>query len=1037
MSLSVYSSSAGSGKTTTLVNAYLTIALKKPEDFRHILAITFTNKAANEMKERVIKVLKILNKDENYPDNLHELVQNVNLDNPKLRERAGLLLSLILHNYDDFSISTIDSFIHRIIRTFATDIKIPQNFEVVIDESDIIPDIISRLYEKVGHDHDLTSLLVGFVMSESEDEKSYDPTSKLIEFIKTQIREDGFMEVKKLDNLSISELSDIIARIQSKKREYRKIVIDTANKILGLCKSIQIDPSDFKGGKSRGFLTYIIKVSKFGSDSASLLASDAMKTIVENNDWYAKTLAIDKKDSIDGISGQLTEEFYIIQTYLKKHLYLNLVYSKIYSLALISEIRRLFSEYTNETGKVHISEFNKKISDQISDQSIPYIYERLGRKYKHFLIDEFQDTSVLQWQNLLPLIDESLSNGNFNLLVGDAKQAIYRFRNGEVELFASLPKIYKNDNSQVSIERENNLIRNYEPKSLLTNWRSYHEIIKFNNSFFRVIVEDTTQRTSGIYGDLEQKTPNNDKAGGLVSIRFAITEIEESVNAKNKEIEVIINELISKGYNPEQICILCRTRRRATEIATHLLEKDIEVVSSESLLLNNSPGVRLIIGFLKLLKNIKDDIALAEFVDNYIRYSNPQLIFNEEISKIRKSKLSGVSDLLDRYHMSFDIDEIEILSVFEICELLYRNLRISDEPDVFIQYFLDFAFENNYELDDFLSIWEEKHKGLFISMPENLKAVKIMTIHKSKGLDFPVVIVDAEIKKVENTKSEYWEQLEIEGLEKLNVAMLPIKNQLKLIGKENILLEETSKTELDYINLLYVAFTRPVYALYAICEGGETKDMFSKYMLKYLERMDLWEPEKLSYDMGSLPVPFKPESKSKSLSLDRFVSSRWYDLISIARSPELLPHIIEGKSSREYGNLIHGILSEIRVIDDIEPVLQKIKQTGMMNDSKIEIIKEIIINITKNTELAELFNKKNIIRNETEILLDSGEIIRPDRVVVHDDQVTIIDYKTGDEKERDIDQVEGYKLAFNKMGYKNINVKLVYLSDQIKIVNIN
>lgn len=1038
MSLTVYSSSAGSGKTTTLVNEYLGIALKRPEHFKHILAITFTNKAANEMKARVLEVLKTLSSQPHIPDNLRELVVKLNLDNETLKKRAGHLLSLILHNYDDFSISTIDSFIHRIIRTFATDVRLPQNFEVVIDNDDIIPDIINNLYEKVGHDHQLTSLLVDFVMSESDDEQSYDPSSKLIDFIKYQINEDGFLEIKKLDNLSLPQLTDIIKKIRKKITDNKQEVIDSANSVLLLCKENNLEIGDFKNGSRGGFLSYISKVAKFSRNIKDLIPSKTTLKSVENCEFYNQKLEEGKKTTIDRLQNQLTEEFNNIQVSLKKYIYFKLIYRKIYSLALISEIRKLFNEHSNETGKVHISEFNKRISDQISDQPIPFIYERLGRKYRYFLIDEFQDTSILQWQNLLPLIDESLSNGNFNMLVGDAKQAIYRFRNGEVELMASLPKLYNNDGTQISIEREKNLVRNFERKLLQTNWRSYHEIIKFNNGFFKKTLENSTPRNQSIYSDLEQKIPlKNKKDGGLVSLRFTNQDSEDKALAKNNEIGNIIEDLISKGFELNQICILCRTKKRATNIAGSLIENNIDVVSSESLLLTNSPGVRLLVAFLKLVNDFSDEIALSEFVINYISYSDPDLDFNTEINAIRDKKSRDLNYLTGRYNIKYSKEEIGILSVFELCEILYREIRPNDNSDIFIQYFLDFVFDNNLELGKFLRTWEDKKDSLFINMPEETNAVKIMTIHKAKGLDFPIVIVDAEYRGDRKTKAEYWEPAKIQGIDNLKVAMLPINKELELIDRGDIYDNEINKTELDFLNLMYVAFTRPVYALYAIGEDSSSDDKFTRYLMNFLVETGMWDESNTIYDFGELPIPLPQKKTTDDIKLNKFVSSDWTDFVSVARSERAFPDIIKGKSSKAYGNLIHKLMSEITFASQIDMVIGKLSESGIFTNSEIEILEEIIRSIVENKELEELFNSNCRVKNETELLLKDGRTLRPDRIVIENNKVTILDYKTGEEKKEDREQITGYRDALENLGYKNVEAKLVYLNENIRVVTIN
>lgn len=1039
MTLAVYKSSAGSGKTTTLVNEYLKIALQNEGNFKKILAITFTNKAANEMKTRVLEVLKILGASESIPAKLSPIVTRLNINKTELTNRSKKLLSLIIHNYDEFYISTIDAFVHRIIRTFASDVKLPQNFEVVIDKDDIVSEIIQMLYSKVGNDIELTRLLTDFVLSETNDEKGYDPTFQLTKFIELHIQEDGFFELNKLSNLSLKDLTDIIQLLRSKIEQHKKKVVDTAQKSIELCRSKNIDISDFKGGKSSGYFKYMEKLCGLKQSLNSIMASPTLNGYVENDDWFAKTLDQGKKDAILSISDNLKEFFYETQQNLREYIYFTLVYSKIYSLGLVNEIRKLFAAYTEESGKVHISEFNKKISNQIAEEPVPFIYERLGRKFSYFLIDEFQDTSILQWQNLLPLIDESLAGGNYNLLVGDAKQAIYRFRNGEVELFASLPNLYTNDRSPIALEREQNIKRNYIPYELSTNWRSHHEIIKFNNDFFSFLLPKLSERNQEIYSDLKQEWPSNDKNGGLVSIDL-LEMIEDIDDLKPTRIKEIIDDLLKKGYKPEDICILCRGSKSVVKTAEYLLNNNIDVVSSESLLLTNSPGVRLIIAFIKLLYNPSDRIATVEFLVNFKVYNKLENELDHEYNILKKISSEVKNPVLSRYSQLSDGNSVETYSIYEISEFVVRNYIRRDLPDVFVQFFMDFAFENNIDIESFLKKWETKKEKLFISLPDNNSAVRIMTIHKSKGLEFPVVIVDAEDKNKKSGKTEFWEEAEI-GDGKLKAVMLPNNKHLLEIGRETIYENEKSKDELDFLNMIYVAFTRAEKGLFII---GETKnkseDRLSNYLHQYFEEKGLNSTEQNMLEFGELPSPeLEMVNVEVSVSINKSYSTNWTSQISVAPGKELkLPEIIDNKSSREYGNLIHKLLGEIYTIDDIGKTIHKLKSSGVFSDQEIIIVEDIITKTVTNENLKDFFDysggKK--IKNETELLLAEGNLIRPDKVVNIGNDIIIIDYKTGEEKELDHIQMKQYIRAFIDLGYSYVTAKLVYLEDPIRIIDI-
>ncbi|PLW95967.1 MAG: hypothetical protein C0591_10025, partial [Marinilabiliales bacterium] len=558
MPLVVYKSSAGSGKTTTLVRAYLKITLNNPRLFRNVLAITFTNKAANEMKSRVLEWLSILSEGELLlEDELKDLQNELGFPDAVMQERAKELLSLIIHNYDEFAISTIDSFVHRIIKTFATDIKLPQNFEVVIEEDEIIPEIIQDLYEKVGVDKDITSILINFVMANFEDEKAHDPTNQLYSFIQKQIQEEGFFFIGKLRDVSLSDFQNIIQRLRYKYQALKKEISGLACETIDLIQKSGIEPGSFYQGK-RGIYNYFAKNCALKNDSDIIPNSYAVKTVEENN-WYGGKCPADQKASIDAIKDKLTESFNASIQLSKRYMMHSLVYRKVYDVALIREIRLLFDDYADRNQKVHISEFNKKISESIAGQPVPFIYERLGRRYRYFLIDEFQDTSVLQWQNLMPLLEESLAYGHFNMLVGDAKQAIYRFRNGEVELFSSLPKLYPKAETAREIAAEKFLESHYHEVILGINYRSAKVIVDFNNSFFHTIYEGLQGRNKKVYENLHQLVNEEKKKENAGYVKIELIEAEKTENYRELRLENIKNnivELKSKGYQDKDICVL-------------------------------------------------------------------------------------------------------------------------------------------------------------------------------------------------------------------------------------------------------------------------------------------------------------------------------------------------------------------------------------------------------------------------------------------------------------------------------------------------
>jgi len=1053
MPLVVYKSSAGSGKTTTLVKAYLKITLNNPLLFRNVLAITFTNKAANEMKNRVLDWLRILS--ENEPLNQSELIdlqKELAFPDTVLQERAKELLSLIIHNYDEFAISTIDSFVHRIIKTFATDIKLPQNFEVVIEEDEIIPEIIQDLYEKVGIDKDITNILVNFVIANFEDEKAHDPTNQIYSFIQKQIQEEGFFFIRKLQDVSLSDFQKIIKRLRHQYQALKKEISGLACEAIDLIRTSGIDPVSFYQGK-RGIYNYFAKNCAFKNDKDIIPNSYSRKTVYEDN-WYGSKCPADQKASIDAIKDKLTITFHETLRSSKRYMMYSLIYRKIYDVALIKEIRLLFDDYANRNQKVHISEFNKKISESIAGQPVPFIYERLGRRYRYFLIDEFQDTSVLQWQNLMPLIEESLAYGNFNMLVGDAKQAIYRFRNGEVELFSSLPKLYPEAKTVQEIGSEKFLESHYKEVILGTNFRSGKVIVDFNNSFFQTISEGLHGRNKKVYEDLHQIVKPEKEKENAGYIKIELIEAEKTEDYREQRLEFIMNNidtLKESGYKDKDICVLTNQNKYATEIASFLIENGYNIISNESLLLKNAPEVRMIIAFFKLLLNTNDELQLANFIENMLVIRKDKQAFHEVFKQAAPYLKKGIDGLM--LHLGYRTvkdEEMAGLSVYELTEYAISNLYGRINNNIFLHFFLDFAFDNQHmgdgSLASFIDYWEKKCDKTYITMPGGVHAIQVMTIHKAKGLKFESVILDFIPRNDKTIRKDYWTDMEVEDLGELKVGLLPLVKDLEFVDLVNIYAEEVDKTELDLLNMIYVAFTRPVSALYILSQKKEkSQNSFTSYLQNFLSAQAL-NPDNTEYEFGELR---KPEEKKKEKQDERhqvekkelkdMLSSSWKGRVEVALSEPVFWELIKSTPADVYGKLVHKMLSEVFIHTDVSRVVTKYLLSGIIDEKEAIRIQQVIENVVNHEELSDYFNSDQLIKNETEIitLVDGKRSIqRPDRIVIKDDELIILDYKTGEKSIEHEDQMARYAGYFNKLGYLNVKKILVYLNETIEIVPI-
>ena len=1044
----VYKSSAGSGKTTTLVREYLKLTLNNPDRFKSVLAITFTNKAANEMKERILGFLRLMASGRTGErKELVALRDELKLTDEALQQKAGILLAKIIHGYDEFAVSTIDSFVHRIVKTFAPDIKLPQNFEVVIDNDDIIPDIVQELYDKVGIDKDVTNVLVNFVMSGYEEEKGHDPTDSIYGFIEKQIKEEGFFYIRKLMHLELADFNRIIIKLENIYYFLRDEIKKTGAEALDTIQAAGVLPEWLYQGK-RGIYSYFLKISLLKKEGDVIPTSIPQKTIDDDN-WYSGKCPAEGKALIDSIKNDLVEKYEAIQQKATRFLKYSLLHRKIYDVALIREIRQLFDDYAAESQKVHISEFNKKINETISEQPVPFIYERIGNKYRHYLIDEFQDTSLLQWKNFLPLVENSLGENYFNMLVGDAKQAIYRFRNGEVELLANMPKLYPKPETAQEQDAERLLESSYKEVILEHNYRSHKEIVAFNNRFFESLKPNLSERIGKVYEKHAQLLPKDEKKNGGY-VRIDLVGGENAAGYRENRLERIlenVRQLKEKGYRNKDICILTNKNVYTSEIASFLISNGFDIVSNESLLLKNAPEVRMIVAFFKWVFTTNPRLHLASFIRNMPEEKLNDLTFHETYN--------GAVGLLDRgteavmQYLGYDIKEKEIngLPVYELAEYAVEKFFGEENNNIFLHYFLDFILENQGNGDGsptaFINYWDKKNGKAFIVLSEGKDAIRIMTIHKAKGLKFEAVILDLIPKGDTISRKEYWTDLHLEDIPELTAGMYPVVQDLHHVGLGEIYEEEADKTALDLLNMIYVAFTRPVSALSIVShrkENSQKQNKFTNYLETFIYS-EGYSVDSQTFEWGSLNElkPKEEKEPKKVVTLKDMRSSSWGTLVKVAAADEVLWDRPDAGQPIAYGKLVHRLLSEVVVRTDVEKVISKYVLSGILKDDLARELQVKMEQVTEHPELRTYFANDVLVKTETDLVKkdETGkEFLRPDRVVVSGDELVIMDYKTGARENEYILQIENYGSLFEELGYRNIKKMLVYINDNVEVVTV-
>ncbi|HNS16727.1 MAG TPA: UvrD-helicase domain-containing protein [Bacteroidales bacterium] len=1061
MSFEVFSSSAGSGKTFTLVKEYLKIVLRDPAGFRHILAITFTNKAATEMKSRIVRSLTHLaetadESNENQKDALlSTLCSETSLSPELIRQRSRKALTLILHNYSDFAVSTIDSFVYRIMRTFAYDMQLPVDFDVELDTDRLIAKAVDLLVSKAGTDDRITRMLVGYTEFKASEEYHWQIEGDLQSFSENLMNEDGYDQVGFLRNLSLEDFFNLRNRLGGKIRKFDETLSGKARSILSLIASNEISQGAFYY-KDRGFYGFVHRIALKNYENLTP-GKFALETI-EKGKWCSSDASDYERTAIQTIQSELLGHYREMMAFADKHkqsfVLFRLLYQHLYPLALLNEIEKIINELRQQTGSIHISEFNKRIAAIVMKEPVPFIYERLGEKFLHYLIDEFQDTSVLQWHNLLPLVDNSLASDHFNMIVGDPKQSIYRWRNGEVEQFIRLPKIYRRRDSTAEAERERTLERHYHPNALTINYRSAEEIIRFNNSFFQYTRNLLPANLMEIYKDVIQQPVAHHK-GGYVQIGFFDQETtEEGFAPYNlRRVHEIIGEVTADHYSLSQIAILCRTNDRASALARYLLENGIQVISSESLLLKNSPEVVFLVSVMTFLN--RPDALLEMALIRYLT-DNDRIARNEwEAGLIRNVKGNNYVPqsffgILKNNGFCFDPDMLVRLPVYELAEALLRCFSLDETKDPFIQFFLDavldFSANVGNGLREFLTWWEEKRDKLSIIAPQGSEAVQVMTIHKAKGLQFPVVIYPFADEGHRMTKHYTWLKLANPELAELPVAVLKLTGKLRDAGYADLYDDEQNKSYLDMVNLLYVVMTRASQRLYIVTIKPPTKaEKFlsvPELFHTYLESIGGLQDGVASFETGE-KIPSSSgkagDEQAKGFYSPEFslISNDWRQNAQLTFQAAEAWDAENPDRNREWGKLVHRIFSSIITPADVPAITSSLLTSGLVTtDQKVQLEK-MISGIISHPLIRDFFCGDLITKTETEILLPSGRSYRPDRLLLKDEKAIVIDYKTGLPSEEHQKQLRFYGGLLHDMGYPAVEKYLIYLNEEISLVKVN
>lgn len=1046
-SFQVYNASAGSGKTFTLVKEYLKILLTSDNAylFQQILAVTFTNKAAGEMKERVIKNLHTFsNKESNHMLSL--ICDETELPKDIVFKRSQATLIAILQNYSAFNITTIDSFTHKLIRTFAYDLNIPVNFDVEMDAESLLNEAVDIIISKIGDHKDLTDLLVSYSLQKLEDDKAWDISRELKSFAKIILNENHSNYLKSLETVSIEEFKKLKEKLQKENQKIEEKFISIGLEALNTIKKSGVEINDF--GYAGELPKHFMKLKKIKHlKPEDLKFEGRLNTVIEENkNLFSGKCTTPSKQIIESIAPGL-KELYNDSKRLYNKVYSqfilnNLIVESLIPLAVLNYINIALREIKTENNILLNAEFNQLISDTIKNEPAPFIYERIGEKFRYYFIDEMQDTSELQWQNLIPLIDNAVSSQNELgeqgklLLVGDAKQSIYRWRGGKAEQFIALSSKENNKNSNPF----------YVEKTLYeldTNYRSYSEIISFNNGFFKHISQFLTNSNYQklFFEGNNQKTNSNKR--GFVQLSFVEKqENDEEIELRfpKKVLEIIEN--LDSSFNKNEVCVLVRTKKQGVAVANYLSENKVEIISSETLLIKNNEKVSFIIDLLYAIQyplNKEYKMRLLYFIYEHLNIKQPKHTFYSDFIELESFLFF---DELKKYQVYFNNEEFIQGPFYESFEYIIRSFNLAPKSDSNIQFFLDVVFEfqqkKQASISEFLEFWELKKGTLSIVTPEAKNAVRIMTIHKAKGLEFPVVIFpyDLDIYRQINPKVWYTNTKE----SSIKSILINYSSKLNYVGEQGVNLynQRREELELDNFNLLYVTLTRAVEQLYVISEKkiSTKKEENIKYssglFIHYLKNLNIWNPDQNEYHFGvSTRDNVEIKGENKTTTQTNFISNSWKNHnISIVANSSLLWGSDQGEAV-VYGNLIHEILSKIKTKNDVLDITNQYVYKGLITLDEQKGINTILNQIIQHKQLTKYFEQNNLVFNEQEIITIDKKIVIPDRLIFSNNKVTIIDYKTGKPDKKHHHQLANYAEVLENLNFSIDKKILVYINDEI------
>ncbi len=1071
----IYKSSAGSGKTSALIGVFLELALdsESPSYFKRILAVTFTNKAANEMKERFLAELNQLSqmslpyeRKSNYMTD--KLLDATGLQAEELRNRATAVFEIALQDYGEISISTIDRFNHKLIRSFSRDLHLPSDFEVEMEVKNFFGDVVRRLLSDVDRGSFLTQHLVSFISSQLDADKKPSVQAALEELRPLIMNDDGLEPMSALSEIDENRFAEWRKMLRKNCREFEGRCKGLADKVFSLLESQNIS-YDHLNYKKNGWYGFFKKLQTINNAVAKVKLHGSIKNF---DSWAPANLPAGDRAPLDSIQPELSDLYDravdMMDNEFGSYMRRRIIASQIDLLALLSRLQEVMTLLKEERNILPITEFNRLISSAIRNEPVAFIYENYGSGFNHILIDEFQDTGELQWKNMVPLIEESLSRGHRDLVVGDAKQSIYRWRGGKAEQLIRLPELDPNDPSIDEITR-NTFRRNADVQALNTNYRSLTHIVEFNNVFIaelgQELLTDELHLREYSGENVRQSVPKN-KMGGSVEVRY-LGDKPDRVYFWAALLEQI-QDALSAGFRFGDMVILVRSARKEGEDIVRMLSKnDIPFTTADSFGLDQNSSVEALIGLMRL--SIEPNLAPAKIRAmrtlsslHDIHYSPAKYRLFGKDKRSSNIDFEKFARTIDR---DYSMEDLKGKGAFDLCRFLLRRLFPKEKrSDVFLKSFLNLIFKKGGTRmgpGDFLTWWDSLAEKPSASGGLVGNRIQIQTIHKAKGLQYRICFMPFVDWKYSVGREMHWFAIDDLHEDFIPYAPLPMsKKPLEAMGFGDVFSGEEEERRFDNLNLIYVAVTRAVERLYInyatsssnsvgkdvhaamkSIENTEDEEFLSHLKISELsmeyeddqpdktaKRKDLSEDPPCVWRYGGPEEPLPKDSFLQPAD-DGHVSE-----IVLAIEPIIDLDIEErfdpGDDSlapyRDLGIRFHDLIVHGPEKKKVLSALDRQLKNGALD---AETARELGIMVQ--TLYGDPFFSEMIIGArwipERDITFD-GQILRPDLILDHPEHIVVLDFKTGIPRPQHRRQISEYRKAVSLATSKPTKSYLVYLS---------